>query len=301
MRRIVVTIGIALGAAALAGCKRDVDEKRAGHGESRLVANVVARVGGRPIGAAEVESLMQAEEIGADAALQQLIDQELLAQEAERLGFTVQGEGERLLERIMVRAMLHEMEQENTPESISDEELKEDYARYEDKFQIPERRRSWHILVKDSGEEARSLAASILRELRKAEDPREVFERYANRRPEESSLEVLAEDLPAVSDAAGLEKPYIDAIFGVKSEGPLKEVVETSYGWHAIVVAEIVPADRRSLAEVEEQSRERLSQAKRLALLVRTVQALKAEGLAEYDDEGVERLLSMAGLPKRSQ
>jgi len=300
MHSIVLIIGSALGVAALVGCAREVDEAGAGRAETHLVPNVVARVGGRPIGAAELESRMQSEEIGADAALEQLIDEELLAQEAERLGFTVSGEGQRAVERIMVRAMLRDMETENTPESISDQELREDYARYEDKFRIPERRRSWHILVKGHGEEARSLAESILRELRKAKNPREVFERYANGGSEDLDLEVSAEDLPAVSEAAALEKPYKDAIFAVESEGPLKEVVETSYGWHAIVVAEIMPAEQRTLAEVEEQSRERLSQAKRLAALVRTVQALKAEGLVEYDDEGVERLLSMGGLPERS-
>ncbi len=33
-------------------------------------------------------------------------------------------------------------------------------------------------------------------------------------------------------------------------------------------------------------------------MLVRTVQALTAEGLAQYDEEGVERLLSRTGLPQ---
>ena len=99
---------------------------------------------------------------------------------------------------------------------------------------------------------------------------------------------------------AGLEKSYKDAIFAPKSEGPLKSLVETSYGWHAIVVDEILPAEQRSLADVEEASRIRISQGKRTALLVQTVQALKAEGLIRYDEQGVERLLSRIGLPERA-
>ncbi len=201
---------------------------------------------------------------------------------------------------MMVRAMLHDMEKEHTPELVSDAELREDYARYEDRFRTPERRRSWHILVKDGGAEAQALAASILRELHRADDPRTVFERYAEGPPEGTELKVLAEDLPAVTDKASLQKPYRNAIFAAKTEGPLKDVVKTSYGWHAIVVAEILPAEQRSMAEVEDETRVRISQAKRAAALVRTVQSLKAEGLVSYDERGVERLLSMDGLPERA-
>lgn len=299
MVRIIITIGM-LGAVTLAGCERDADHQLTRKGVSGDVARPIARVGSRSIGAAEVEALAGAEAIDPEAALQQLIDEALLAQEAERLGFTVEREGERKIERLMVRSMLHDMERENMPESISEEELREDYALYEDKFRIPERRRTWHILVKDKGDDAEALAASILRELQRAKDPHTVLERYADGAPEGVDLEVLAEELPPITKQAGLEKPYKDAIFSAESEGPLKKLVETSYGWHAIVIAEILPAERLSMAEVEEASRFRISQGKRAAMLVRTVQALTAEGLAQYDEKGVERLLSTTGLPQRA-
>ena len=80
----------------------------------------------------------------------------------------------------------------------------------------------------------------------------------------------------------------------------MSDVVRTSYGWHAIVVAEILPEERRSPADVEEESRDRISQAKRITEIVRIVKALQAEGLGKYNDEGVARLLSMAGLPERA-
>ncbi len=293
-------IAIVVGATTLAGCQPEVHQATAGQVDTRRVANLVARVGGVSIGAAEVEGLMQVEDLSAEAALQQLIDEELLAQEAARLGFSVEPEAERGIERMMVRAMLHDMEKEHTPELVSDEELREDYARFEDRFRVPERRRSWHILVKDSGEEAQAIAGSILRELHRADDPRTVFERYAQGAAEGTELEVLAEDLPAVTEKASLQKSYRNAIFAAKTEGPLKDLVQTSYGWHAIVVAEILPAEQRSMAEVEDETRVRISQAKRAATLVQTVQSLKAEGLVSYDERGVERLLSMERLPERA-
>lgn len=297
--RNIITIGI-LGAVTLAGCESRSEDSRGGQAASGVAARPVARVGPRAIGAAEVEDLAAKDTILPEAALQRLIDAEVLAQEAERLGFSVEREAERAIERLMVRSMLHDMEKQNTPESISEKELREDYALHEDKFRIPERRRSWHILVKDEGAEAKALAASILRELQQAKDPYTVFERYAEGAPKGVSLEVLAEELPPVTKDAGLEKSFKDAIFQAKSEGPLKKLVETSYGWHAVVVAEILPAEQLSFADVEEASRLRISQAKRTALLVQTVQALKAEGLVQYDEEGVARLVSRTALPERA-
>lgn len=297
--RIITTIGV-LGAIALIGCESRSKDSLGSEVASGAAARPVARVGPRAIGAEEVVDLAVADAIPPEAALQRLIDAEVLAQEAERLGFTVEREAERAIERLMVRSMLHDMEEKNTPESISEQELREDYALHEDKFRIPERRRSWHILVKNKGAEAEALAASILRELQQAKDPYTLYERYAEGAPKGVRLEVLAEELPPVTKDAGLEKPFKDAIFGAKSKGPLKRLVETSYGWHAVVVAEILPAEQLSLSDVEEASRLRISQARRTALLVQTVQGLKAEGLVQYDEEGVERLLSRTGLPERA-
>jgi len=297
--RIVIIIG--LGATALAGCNGDSEKAQTEQRGSRVVADVVARVGGRPIGASEVEARVEAEGVSAEAAIDQLIAEELLVREAERLGLIVSEDGERTIERAMVRAMLHDLEKENTPGSISEEEVREDYVLHADKLQVPERRHSWHIVVKDSSEAGRARAESILRELRRADDPRTVYERYVDGAPDGTDFEIKAEELPAISKNAGFKKRYKTALFEAKSEGPLKDVVKTSHGWHAIVLVEILPEEHTTLDEVEGEIRERLSQKKRFEQLVEIVQALEAKGLVQYDEEGVERLLSMTGLPERSE
>lgn len=296
-----IVIIIALSVAALAGCHRDSEEPGAEQQGTRVVTNVVARVGGRPIGAAEVGARMAADGVSADAAIDQLIDEELLVREAERLGLMVSEDGERTIERVMVRSMLHDLEKENTPESISEEEVREDYVLHADKLQVPERRRSWHILVKDSSEAGRARAESILRELRRADDPKTVYERYVEGASDGADFEIEAEELPAISKKAGFKKRYKNALFAAKSEGPLKNVVETSHGWHAIVLVEILPEEHTTIDEVEGEIRERLSQKKRFEQLVEIVQGLEAKGLVQYDEEGVRRLLSMSGLPERTQ
>ena len=290
-----------LGAAAPVGCTRESDETRFARSDQSIVADVVARAGTVSIGASEVASRMALEGLDAETAVEQLIEEAALVQEAERSGFAENREDELGIERLMVRTMLHDLEKENTPESISDEEVREAYALNASEFQLPERRRSWHILVQSQTEAAETLAESILRELHRADDPRTVYDRYADGEPEDVSFKLKAEDLPAITKKARLKKSYKDAIFGAKSEGPLKNVVKTTYGWHAIVVTEIVPEEIRTFEEVETELRERLSQKRRLGAIVAIVQGLEAQGLVHYDDQGVQRLLSMPGLPERAE
>jgi tRNA C32,U32 (ribose-2'-O)-methylase TrmJ len=57
----------------------------------------------------------------------------------------------------------------------------------------------------------------------------------------------------------------------------------------------------RTFEEVETELRERLSQKRRLGAIVAIVRGLEAEGLVRYDEQGVQRLLSMPGLPERAE
>ncbi|MBW2224200.1 MAG: peptidyl-prolyl cis-trans isomerase [Deltaproteobacteria bacterium] len=298
--RVAIATAV-LGATAFGGCKRESAEPRFAHPDQTVVLDVVARVGATSIGASEVANRMAADGLGAEAVIEQLIKEAVLVQEAERSGVAASRDGQLGIERLMVRTMLRDLEKENTPESISGEELREAYALNASEFQVPERRRSWHLLVQSQSEAAEALAESILRELQRAEDPRTVYDRYADGAPGDGSLQVKAEELPAITEKASLKKAYKNAVFGAKSEGPVKNVIQTSYGWHAIVVSEILPGDMRTFEEVETELRERLSQQRRLGAIVAIVQGLEAEGLVRYDEQGVQRLLSMPGLPKRAE
>ena len=300
MARLVIVIAV-LVAATLAGCERERNTSPVARQEGPVEGDFVARVGERSIGASDVAVRMAAEDLGAETALRQLVDEALLVGEAERLGFSEARDDERGVERLMVRTMLHELEAKNTPESITQEEVREVYALHASQFRVPEHRRSWHILVEAGSVAAEALAKSILTQIRRAEDPRTVFDRYADGGPDGLEFEVKAEDLPAITEQAGMKKAYIDALFAAESEGPLKNVVKTSYGWHAIVVAEILPEEVRTVDEAEEEIREQLSQRKRFGQIFAIVQGLEAQGLVHYDEQGVDLLLSMPGLPEHSE
>jgi parvulin-like peptidyl-prolyl isomerase len=237
---------------------------------------------------------------GPEAALESLIDERLLLDEARRRGIVESAEDARAAERVMVRAMLRDFEAALTPASIPMGEVRADFEEHREKLQVPEQRASWHILVEDTTASGRERAAAILGEVREAEEPKAVFRRYAARQAE-AETGLKAEELPPLPRNAGLEKPYEDALFAAKTTGPIKKVIETSYGWHVVTVTEIIPAQTRTLEDVEDEIRRRLSQKKRFEKVASTVRALEAQGLVQYDDDGVDRLLSMAGLPSRGE
>lgn len=292
MDRTAVVLMLSL---LVAGCPREGPSTQATRPETTTIEEVVARVGGQGISAADVAARMRDEGLDASAALEQLVDEALLVEHASRLGLRPDAEAGRAEERVMVRAMLRDFERERTPESISDEELRADFEQHRDVYEVPERRASWHILVKDPGPEGRERAAAIHAELRRADDLREVYERYAAGSESDSEVEIIAEELPLVPKAVALEKTYKDALFSAESKGLVKEVVETSYGWHAIVVTEIAPRERRRLEDVEDEIRTRLSLQKRSDKLAETIQALEREGLVELDEARAARVLSKSG------
>lgn len=284
----------------VASCGREGPATKATPVDGAPVEQVVARVGAQVISGPDVAARINEGGVDAKEALEALVDEALLVEHAHRLGLRPGADAALAAERVMVRAMLRDLERANAPESITDEEVQADFDARQDVYTIPERRGSWHILVKDVGPEGRTRARAIHAELSRAADPRAVYERYAAEGEGASTLEIVAEELPTVPYAARLEKPYKDAMFEIESEGLVKEIVETSYGWHSIVVTEILPEERLRMADVESDIRTRLSLQKRAATLEEVLQALMREGLVEIDDARAERILAKSGRLSRA-
>lgn len=283
------------------GCDPSTGELDSLPAQTAIVVQVVATVGGHAIGAADVRDRMTLDEIGAEAALDALVNEELLLQEAQRKGLSNEPEAVRRIDRVLVRAFLRDLEQENEPGDIPSDEVREDFEQNQEQLQVLERRGSWHVLAKADTPEAQEIATSVLAEARRATDPKTVFARYAATAADDADTPVVVEELPPITMNAAIEKPYKDALFGAKTLGPVREPVRTSYGWHAIVLTEILPGETHVLEDVEGDIRERLSRKKRFEKLVEVVQRLEAEELVEYDDPLVERLMTATDLPKRAE
>lgn len=297
MRRAWLCVSLSVAA----GCDGSPSTPAADDAQVPEGTNVVATVGVEAIGAAAVRERMRLDGVGAEEALQALIEEELLWQGARRRNLDRDPEAERAVDRMLVRALLHDLEEENDPEDVPADEVRRDFEDNREAYQVLERRDSKHVLVKEDSDEARAVIARVLEEAKNAEDPDAVFERYRDPVGLGIELPLVVEDLPPISRKGGIEKGYKDAIFALEAPGLVRRPVQTTYGWHAILVTEILPGQTKTLRDVEDDIRERLSRKRRFEKLVEIVQTLESEGLVRYEQETVERLLSAAEVPSRAE
>ena len=145
---------------------------------------------------------------------------------------------------------------------VSEEEIHSFYKANPDKFTLPERVRTRHILVKvdpGAGEEgrraAREKAAGILKELRAGGD----FAEFAMKYSEDSTAEQGGE--LGAFPRGRMGKPFEDAAFTLKA-GEVSGPVETSVGVHIIQVEELIPRSVVPVEAAREQVRSFLQGAK---------------------------------------
>lgn len=260
---------------------------------------VVARVGGRAIHSDDVRSRMALEGSDARAALDALVAEAVLLHAAKEARVAPDEAALRKADRLMVRTLLHDMERDHDPEDIALERVQADFEEHRDLYQVLERRASTHLLAKASTDEARQTVARAHAEARESDDPSAALSAFANDDPAAAEVELVFEELPAITRKASIEKPFLDALFEAESTGLLNKPVQTNYGWHVIVVTDIQPPETRTLADVEDDIRDRLSEQSRFEALVALVQSLEAEGLVVYDHDVVTRLLDASEVPRR--
>ena len=118
------------------GCERLATEGPFAPTQTAVVIEVVAKVGGRAIGAADVRKRMTLDGISARAAIDAIVEEELLLQEAQRAGLSEDPEAARRVDRTMVRALLHDLEKENMPGRLPDGQVREDFERNRERFQV---------------------------------------------------------------------------------------------------------------------------------------------------------------------
>jgi hypothetical protein len=214
------------------------------HGSATLGGAVVSTVDGHPVSLHEVEGLVHAG-LSPREALRRLQAERLLMTEAERRGFGRDPEVRQVGRQALVQALLV-AEAESV--HISDDDVRRAYEQQKARFDRPERRASVHVLAKlpkqptaEAEAEAKAFATRMLGELAVAPDPQKFIEgvHAAGGEP----FQVVAEKLPLEPHDGDLVKPFLDALFSVAKPGVLAEPVRTSFGWHAVRVTEIIPAE----------------------------------------------------------
>ena len=205
--------------------------------------DVVSRVNGSSITISEVDSLARVGQFSAQAALHRLQAERLLAQEAESRGYARLSETHKVAQQALVQALLARDVESQQPSAAA---LDSAYAEQRARFEQPEQRRSTHVLAglkPDAGLEKEQAAKAFIEQaiglLRSASDLKATL---ASIKSESSpSFRVIVEELP-LARAEGMFVPeFSQALFSLAETGVVPTPVRTQFGYHAIVVTEIVP------------------------------------------------------------
>lgn len=241
-----------------------------------------------------------------------MVDRVLLLQESSRLGVSVseeqlEGEMKRFKERfsspeqfetILAHMKLTEadlraeyrkrmvirslIEREVTPKvQVSEGEIQTFYDQNPTLFQVPERVRASHILVKtdaQAGDQEKAKAKEKIQAIKKRVDAGEDF----------AKLAIENSDCPSAPKGGDLEyfqrgqmvAPFEDAAFALKP-GETSDVVETQFGYHLIKVVDRQDAGTMSFAEMKSTIEEHLKQQKVSELLNAYLAELKSRAKME--------------------
>lgn len=284
---------LALTLLSLVGCAqaRPSAQHERSLGDADVGGDVVSTVDGHPITVADVEAYLRAEGGTPRAALAALQRQELLALEAERLGYGARPEVRGIARRALVQTLLETIEREHPPSAIRDDELRRAYESAGARFVVPERRRGDHALVRvsdaENEREARRVASSILAELERDPDA------WARLRetPRRDGFALLVEELPLVGRDGSLESGFEEVLFSGDEPGLRSELARTSYGWHVVWVREVQPRDVRAFDEVRDELVEEQTNLRRFEALVALLDTLRERLGVELEPRGLEAAL----------
>jgi len=281
----------------LAGCNGAEDAAVGGGGTVGVKA--VSTVNGEPITVQDVQRVVRATGWAPRLALQRLQDQALLAQEARRLGYADDAEVLDAVRRGRVQALLAAgVEQAEA----DDEDVAEFYEQRKDTYVHGELRRAIHVLgnlPKDPSPEvdeaARAFAAVAVPRLRAAAKPQDVLAWAKTQKPPEGAdgrpmFRIVGEELPPVPIRGRFVQEFADALFALGEVGEVAGPVRTEFGWHAIYLAEIVPAQDRRLADIADELREELSDFRRPNLAAEQTNALLDDVPVKLDKQGIASL-----------
>jgi peptidyl-prolyl cis-trans isomerase C len=229
--------------------------------------------------------------------LDEIIDVQLLADEARRLGLDKDPEAADALRMILRDAILAEARVGlPTPAQLSDQEVRAYFEAHPDKFNEPERRRVAAIVMADKKEAARVLKAAI--EVKSPVEWGELFFKHSLTAPKTrgpGNPAELAGDLGIVGapdDPRGANPKVPDAlrasVFKLKDVNEVsRDLVETEGRSYIVRLSGMTQAHKRPLAEADRSIRVLLVQEKMAERERALEEELRQKFPVEVDDSAL--------------
>lgn len=207
--------------------------------------------------------------------LGQLITRELLLQKARQMKLdqdkTVADRVESFKERLMLDTALHELVEKKI--EVSDDDLKAYFNDHRDSLPPIEEARASHILVKTESE-----ARALLSRLHRGAD----FAALAKAHSMDFTTKDKGGDLGILRKGRIL--PELEKVVFKLKPGQVSDVVQTSYGYHIILVQSRRTHKPLSVDDVRPEIREQIVKEKETALFDSLVKKLRAESNVVISD-----------------
>lgn len=271
---------------------------------------IVARVGGEAITADEIRQRLNETSPFLRARyttlerkkefLDNLIKNELLAQEAQRQGLDKSPQVREQAKRAMIQELIHkQLDEKVTGADIAEPELRKYYQAHLDDYVKPERARVFHLFLpaRDAKEkaEAKKKAQALLKEIDRREKKGEsnAFQLVAQKESRDPQTAPLGGDLRFQSHDE-LAKAYnvqlADAAFALKVPGENSGAVETPSGIELLKLQVKTVALSRSFEESKEAIRGRMARERRSRDYDDWIRRLRDAAKVTVDDAELDRV-----------
>lgn len=261
-----------------------------------LAGPVVATVDGTAITLGEVEDVVRRTGLGPREALTRLEEELVLAHAAGVPDEAVRRDADRVARRAAVQALLrHDVEERFRPETVPDDIVRARLEHDAAMFAQPERRASVHVLCRpnrDAPPEGEAAAERFCRDVLEAvvaaSDPRAAAEAYAGTDTTGRTFTVTVETVRPARRDGELAEEYAAALFSLPAPGAVPDLVHTRFGWHVIVLTEVVPPWSIPAEEAERVVRRQLAVEARAAALDALARELLARTEVVLDPRGLD-------------
>jgi parvulin-like peptidyl-prolyl isomerase len=263
---------------------------------------IVATVNGVPLLVEDLKRQMR-DGVSKQAGLTRLIQLELLAQEAQRRRLGRTAAVREAHNRALVHVLARQFGKAFTADKVTEALIERSYQLNRFRYVYPTRAHVSHLMVaadprrpQEYHTRARQLAQRIRDELGALpridlEGLKSVFSVWKTK-ARDQGFRLIQEQFTRTRDS--LTKPFADAAFSLKPN-ELSQVVRTRFGYHVVLLLELLPARNTPLAEVRDEIRQRIHpEAKRIEFQ-RFVEALEKQSRARVNLEILAALEQSSG------